>query len=99
MISDIEDLGECTGRGGDERETASISAAELGTRVVLHGRLGDVFAEMIADGRACAVACGLTEIGALVSLRQKLLAAYSSDSLVIRRVDDRMRQILHLTPQ
>jgi hypothetical protein len=53
---------------------------------------------MIHDGRALAVACGSTEMGALVSLRQKLVLVYSPDSIVVRKVDDSMRQLLHLTP-
>jgi hypothetical protein len=103
MISNTEDLSR--GReAADRREhkISSLPAIEQGARgfeVILHGRLGDFFAEMIQDGRACGVACGLTEIGALVSLRQKLLTAYSSDSIVVKKVDDRMRQLLHLTPQ
>jgi hypothetical protein len=69
------------------------------SEVVLRGRLGEFFAEMINDGHACAVACGLTEMGALVNLRQKLLTTYSTDSIAVRKVDDRVRQLLHLTPQ
>ena len=103
MIFDTEDLSRAREEvdGGDHEITSlpAIEPSVRGSEVILHGQLGDFFAEMVHDGRACAVAWGLTEMGALVSLRQKLLMAYSSDSLVVRKVDDSMRQLLHLTPQ
>ena len=102
MIPDTEDLfrGREKAEGGDHEITSrqAIEQGAGGSEVILHGRLGDFFAEMIQDGRALAVACGLTEMGALVSLRQKLLLVYSPDSIVVGKVDDSMRQLLHLTP-
>jgi hypothetical protein len=100
MIPDTEDLfGAREEADGGEHDPASRQAVDRsGSEVILHGQLGDFFAELIHDGRACAIAWGLTEMGALVSLRQKLLMAYSSDSIAVGKVDDSLRELLRLTP-
>ena len=77
-------------------KSESITGFPMGYEVSVYALQGDVFAEMRRDGRACELACGGTEIGALAGLREKLAAAFHPDMPAIHMVDELMGQLLHL---